>query len=129
MSVRILVVEDDHLNRFALKKLLEKNGYVVHAVEDGRQALELLEREPVDCILMDIQLPVLNGVEATEIIRSHDGSRYNPRVPIIALTAYAMPGDREIFLGYGMNGYLAKPTTIQDVEQVLRKHLPERDGD
>ncbi len=122
------MVEDDQLNRFALKKLLEKGGYTVHEAEDGRQALELMEQETVDCILMDIQLPVMNGVKATEIIRAHDGSRYNPKVPIIALTAYAMPGDREIFLDYGMNDYLAKPTTIQDVEQVLRKHLPRMDG-
>ncbi|WP_028571218.1 response regulator [Desulfonatronum lacustre] len=123
MSARILVVEDDQLNRFALKKLLEKGGFTVREAEDGRRALEVLEQETVDCILMDIQLPIMNGVEATEIIRAHDGSRYNPKTPIIALTAYAMPGDKEKFLASGMNDYLAKPTTYQQLEQVLRKYI------
>ncbi len=129
MSARILVVEDDQLNRFALKKLLEKGGYTVHEAEDGRRALELMEQETVDCILMDVQLPVMNGVEATEIIRAHDGSRYNPKTPIIALTAYAMPGDKEIFLTSGMNDYLAKPTTYQQLEHVLLKYLPKSVND
>ncbi len=129
MSARILVVEDDQLNRFALKKLLEKGGYVVHDVEDGRSALELLEQETVDCILMDVQLPIMNGVEATQAIRSHDGSRYDPTIPIIALTAYAMPGDKEKFLEFGMDDYLAKPTTFQQLEQVLRKYLPNSDNE
>ncbi|SMP65759.1 CheY chemotaxis protein or a CheY-like REC (receiver) domain [Desulfonatronum zhilinae] len=123
MSARILVVEDDQLNRFALKKLLEKGGFTVREAEDGRRALEVLEQETVDCILMDVQLPIMNGVEATEIIRAHDGSRYNPKTPIIALTAYAMPGDKEKFLASGMNDYLAKPTTYQQLEQVLRKYI------
>ncbi|TVQ96109.1 MAG: response regulator [Desulfovibrionales bacterium] len=123
MSGRILLVEDDQLNRFALQKLLQKNGYTVIEAEDGQRALELLEQETVDCILMDVQLPVLNGVEATLTIRAHDGSRYDPKVPIIALTAYAMPGDREKFLDFGMNDYLAKPTTIEQLEIVLRKYL------
>ncbi|WP_045222171.1 response regulator [Desulfonatronum thioautotrophicum] len=123
MSARILLVEDDQLNRFALQKLLEKSGYAVIEAEDGQRALELLEQETVDCILMDVQLPVLNGVEATQTIRAHDGSRYNPEVPIIALTAYAMPGDREKFLDFGMNDYLAKPTTIEQLEVVLRKYV------
>ncbi len=129
MSARILVVEDDQLNRFALKKLLEKGGYAVHDVEDGRRALELLEQEKVDCILMDVQLPIMNGVEATQVIRSHDGSRYDPNVPIIALTAYAMPGDKEKFLASGMDDYLAKPTTFQQLEQVLSKYLPNSDNE
>ena len=123
MAARILLVEDDHLNRFALRMLLEKKGYVVHEAEDGEQALALMETETIDCVLMDIQLPVMNGVEATEIIRAHDGSRYNPDVPIIAITAYAMPGDREKFLDAGMNDYLSKPVTIQEVEKVMRKYL------
>ena len=123
MSTRILLVEDDQLNRYALKKLLEKRGYVVLDAEDGRQAIELLEQEVVDCVLMDVQLPVINGVEATKIIRAHDGSRYDPEVPIIALTAYVMPGDREKFLAYGMNDYISKPTTIQEVTEALRKYL------
>lgn len=129
MSARILLVEDDQLNRFALRKLLEKSGYSVIEAEDGRLALEILEREPVDCILMDVQLPVLNGVEATQTIRTHDGSRYDPRVPIIALTAYAMPGDREKFLDFGMDDYLAKPVTIQQLEDVLRRYLLPRDAE
>lgn len=124
MSARILVVEDDQLNRFALKKLLEKGGYIVHEVEDGQGALELLRHETVDCILMDVQLPIMNGVEATQAIRAHDGSLYDPKVPIIALTSYAMPGDKEKFLAAGMDDYLAKPTTYQQLEQIISKYLP-----
>ncbi len=129
MSARILVVEDDQLNRFALKKLLEKSGYTVHEAEDGQRALELMEQETVDCIPMDVQLPVMNGVEATEIIRAHDGSRYNPKTLIIALTAYAMPGDKEKFLTSGMDDYLAKPATYQQLEQILLKYFPKSDDD
>ncbi|SDB02116.1 Response regulator receiver domain-containing protein [Desulfonatronum thiosulfatophilum] len=123
MSAQILLVEDDHLNRFALKMLLEKNGYIVHEAEDGKQALALMESQTIDCVLMDIQLPVMNGVESTEIIRAHDGTLYNPNVPIIAITAYAMPGDREKFLKAGMNDYLAKPVSIQEVEQAMQNLL------
>lgn len=119
MSVQILVVEDDALNRFALSKLLQKNGYAVIEAENGRQALDILSEKSVDCILMDIQLPEMNGVEATKAIRGHDGQEFDPHIPIIALTAYAMPGDRETFLDAGMNAYLSKPVTIEQVRKVL----------
>jgi CheY-like chemotaxis protein len=123
MPVQILVVEDDPLNRFALCKLLQKNGYTVLEAENGRQALEVLAQKPVDCILMDIQLPEMNGVEATKAIRGHEGQEFDPRIPIIALTAYAMPGDRETFLDAGMNAYLSKPVTIEQVRKVLEDVL------
>ncbi|TVQ99103.1 MAG: response regulator [Desulfovibrionales bacterium] len=118
---RILLVEDDQLNQIPTILLLERRGHTVALAEDGRQALEMLRREHFDCILMDVQLPEMSGIEATRAIRESLDLGAKRSIPIIALTAYAMSGDREKFLQAGMNDYLAKPVMIADLEQVLAR--------
>ena len=87
--------------------------------EDGQQALDLLAAQDFDVILMDVQMPLMNGVEATKAIRSSTGIGSKKDIPIIALTAYAMLGDREKFLEAGMDDYLAKPVKMDDLAKVL----------
>jgi len=90
-------------------------------VENGRQALERLREEKFDLVLMDVQMPVLDGVEAARAIRNGEAGEANRHIPIIAMTAYAMVGDRENFLHEGMDGYLAKPVEMDDLQELLGK--------
>ncbi|MEF3698581.1 PAS domain S-box protein [Desulfolutivibrio sp.] len=126
-KARILVVEDEAVNRIALKWQLEKTGYVVAIAEDGRQALEYVLHNDVDAIIMDIQMPVMDGIEAAGIIRGDAKFKEKSHIPIIALTAYAMPGDREKILAAGFDGYLAKPVGKEQLTAMLSQLL-ERSG-
>ncbi len=118
-SLRILLAEDDDVNRFATRLLLRKMNHKVTGVENGQEVLQVLAQEKYDVILMDVQMPVMNGVEAARAIRNHDGSRFDPSIPIIAVTAHALNGDRETFLNAGMNDYLAKPVQGDAMCKVL----------
>ena len=122
-ALRILMAEDDRSNQVATRKLLEKSGHAVTLAGNGQEVLELLRDGEFDMVLMDIQMPVMGGVEATEIIRSTPGRHRN--VPIIALTAYAMTGDREKFLASGMDDYLAKPVSVEGLRRLVEKHAPQ----
>ncbi len=126
-KIRILVVEDEAVNRIALKWQLEKAGYSVATAEDGSQALEYVLQNDVDAIIMDIQMPVMDGIQAARIIRGDAKFREKSSIPIIALTAYAMPGDREKILAAGLDGYLAKPAGKEQLMAVLSQVL-ERSG-
>ncbi len=157
-SLRVLLAEDESTNQLLIRKFLESMGHEVVLAEDGTQALDLLQEHEFDCILMDISMPSMDGVEATQEIRRREMASgrsesldsgipeslntsipesqpelntpegtpvqpgKNPKIPIIALTAHAMDGDRERFLESGMNDYLAKPVHKKDLERVLRKH-------
>lgn len=123
-SLRILLAEDDDVNRLATRLLLRKMQHKVTGVENGREALHALAREKYDAVLMDVRMPVMNGVEATTAIRNHDGSRFDPNIPIIAVTAHALNGDREAFLNSGMNDYLAKPLKDEDLRKALERIRP-----
>ena len=112
-SRRILFAEDDAVNRLAGAHMLEKAGYKVVAARDGEEVLEALRRQDFDLILMDVQMPVLDGVGATKRIRAGEAGEAKASIPIIAMTAYAMAGDREKLLAGGMNDYLAKPVDMQ----------------
>ncbi|WP_054648136.1 response regulator [Salidesulfovibrio brasiliensis] len=122
-GTRILLVEDERVNSFMAKRLLEKEGYSVVVAVDGQEAVSRLEEERYDCVLMDIQMPVMDGMTATRIIRDESSGVLNNVIPIIAMTAHAMKGDREEFFKAGMNGYIAKPVDkealIQEIERVL----------
>jgi len=120
---RVLLADDDDVTRFAVCKLLEKDGYTVLTARNGEEVLSLLDAEEVDVILMDVQMPVLNGVEATRRIRAAGHLGAKSRTPVIALTAYAMPGDREQFLQAGMDAYLSKPVGMNDLRAGLAKFL------
>lgn len=117
---KVLLVDDDEMTRKHLKRLLEKNGYPLSIAENGQEALNTLKREKFDIILMDIQMPVINGIQATKEIRA--GGYGEPNIPIVALTAYAMSGDREKFLQAGMDDYIPKPVSREDLIQKVEKH-------
>jgi CheY-like chemotaxis protein len=114
------LVDDDEMTRKHLKRLLEKNGYPLSIAENGQEALNTLKREKFDIILMDIQMPVINGIQATKEIRA--GGYGETNIPIVALTAYAMSGDREKFLQAGMDDYIPKPVSREDLIQKVEKH-------
>lgn len=118
-SMRILLAEDDPSNRLPICLILQKLGHNVSLAENGRQVLEMISKDDFDLIFMDIQMPVMNGVEATIAIRDLEVHKNMKRTPIIALTAYAMDGDRDKFLGVGMDAYLSKPLNIREMEKVL----------
>ncbi len=104
----VLVADDVATNRLVVEQLLGKRGHVVTSVADGRQAVEAMEVERYDIVLMDVQMPVLDGLEATRLIREHEAAR-GWHTPIIALTGRAMDGDREAAIDAGCDGYMTKP--------------------
>ena len=117
---KILLAEDNEANVIVLKDYLESCGYEVMIADDGREVLSKAEEILPDIVLMDIQMPTVNGFEASRRLRA------NPRfdsVPIIALTAFAMPGDRERCLAAGMNEYLSKPVKLKELVQLIEKFL------
>jgi CheY-like chemotaxis protein len=115
--LRILLAEDNPVNRLFLERALTNAGHEVELALDGRQALEMNARNRYDLILMDIQMPEMNGIEAAQRIRSGGHGRRD--IPIIALTAYAMKGDRENFLSAGMNGYVTKPVDFGELARTI----------
>ncbi len=119
LPMRILLAEDNITNQDLVITLLGKMGYKIDAVENGRKVLEMLERKKYDIILMDIQMPVMNGMEATKAICEKYPEEERPK--IIAITANAMSGDRERYLNAGMVDYLPKPIKFKDVQSVLIK--------
>jgi len=96
-------------------------GHHVVTVKNGEEALEALRGSYFDCVLMDVQMDVLDGVEATRGIRSGESGALDTQVPIIAMTAFAMTGDRERFLDAGMNDYLAKPVQVVGLKKALER--------
>jgi len=119
LPMRILLAEDNITNQDLVITLLSKMGYKIDAVENGRKVLEMMERKKYDIILMDIQMPVMNGMEATKVICEKYAEHERPK--IIAITANAMPGDKERYLNAGMVDYLPKPIKFKDVQSVLIK--------
>jgi PAS domain S-box-containing protein len=120
-AMRILLAEDDRSNAYAVRALLEKCGHAVTVTGNGSEALRSLEKNDFDLILMDVQMPVMNGMETTRSIRASTHLGRKKDIPIIALTAYAMSGDRERFLDSGMNGYLSKPVNSHDLHKTLEQ--------
>jgi len=113
-GMKVLLAEDNAVNRTLATRLLQKHGHTVVVVENGRQALEALERETVDLVLMDVQMPEMDGLEATAAIREKE-KKTGDHLPIIALTAHAMKGDREKCLAAGTDDYLTKPIRTADL--------------
>lgn len=117
--LRILIAEDNLLNQKLTISLLNLMGYQVDAVENGREVLEILEEKDYDIILMDVQMPEMDGIEATEKLIETSSIDKQPKV--IALTANAMPGDRERCLKAGMVDYMAKPIKLNELQKMIKK--------
>jgi len=118
-SLKMLVAEDEEISSFAAKMLLERLGHSVTCAKNGLEVIQLLSTERFDLIFMDIQMPLMDGVETTRKIRSSKELGRKSEIPIIAMTAFAMIGDRENFLAAGMNDYIAKPIDMKEIEEVL----------
>uniref|UniRef100_A0A7C4EK59 histidine kinase n=1 Tax=Fundidesulfovibrio putealis TaxID=270496 RepID=A0A7C4EK59_9BACT len=120
---RVLLAEDDPINTVMTMDMLESLGYSATIVDNGADALKALSQEDFDCMIMDIQMPRMDGLAATQAIRSKPDLGEKSRIPIIALTAHAMPGDRERFLAAGMDDYLAKPVEYAHLAGVLSRAM------
>jgi PAS domain S-box-containing protein len=118
-SLRLLLVEDDEICRVSARLTLEKMGHIVVTARNGAEALEALRETCFNCVLMDVQMDVLDGVEATRKIRSGNAGALNTQIHVIAMTAFAMSGDREKFLEAGMNDYIAKPVHVAELKKAL----------
>lgn len=116
----VLLVEDDDISRIVMENLLKRFGCRVLLAEDGKQAVYLLKEQHFDLVFMDVQMPVMDGVTATKAIRAGASGPENKKIPIIALTAYAMSGDREKLLKAGMDDYIEKPIEPDALLDVLR---------
>jgi CheY-like chemotaxis protein/nitrogen-specific signal transduction histidine kinase len=116
---RILLAEDNQVNQIVARRLLEKQGFSVRVVGTGIEALRALEEQSFDIVLMDIQMPDMDGIEATAAIRAKEqGAK---RLPVIALTAHAMSGDRERCLAAGMDGYITKPISVPELVREISR--------
>jgi len=125
--LRVLLAEDNPVNQLLASRLLEKRGHRVVVAANGREALAALEKESYDLVLMDIQMPEMDGLEATAAIREKEkGSGIHQ--PVIAMTAHAMKGDRERCLAGGMDGYLSKPIRLQELDELLEAYVARRLG-
>jgi len=118
-ALRVLAAEDNAVNQRVLVRLLERLGCRVDLASDGREAVERVRSGSYDLLLMDCQMPVLDGFEATREIRALDGEA--ARIPIVAVTAHALPGDRERCLAQGMDDYVTKPLRVRDLERVIAR--------
>ncbi len=118
---KILLAEDNLVNQKVVTKILQDSGYRLQSVLNGKEAVDVVKTNDFDLILMDIQMPQMNGFEATAVIRQFEGEK--AKIPIIALTAHALSGDREKCLSEGMNDYLTKPLRINELIALIDKWL------
>jgi CheY-like chemotaxis protein len=121
LAMPVLLVEDNPVNQKVALMLLQRRGYRVQLAEDGRAALEAFAHARFSAILMDMQMPVMDGIEATREIRNMEVLRQVARTPIIAMTANAMEGDRERCLEAGMDDYIAKPIRADQLYEQLQR--------
>ncbi|MDD5456887.1 MAG: response regulator [Candidatus Margulisbacteria bacterium] len=125
-KIHILLVEDHPINQKMGMKMLEKNGYLVSLAPNGVEAVDLCREKNYDIVLMDVQMPVMDGVKATQIIREYE-KQTGQHVPIIAVTANAMKGDREKYLEAGMDDYIAKPIRREDLYRIIDRYVHKTD--
>jgi CheY-like chemotaxis protein len=118
MKNKILLVEDNEVNKLFAMELLQGADYQVSAANNGQVAVEMLSEEIFDCVLMDCQMPIMDGYEATRTIRKNGNT-----IPIIALTANAMSGDRKKCIAAGMNDYISKPFKLRELLSLLDKWI------
>ncbi|MBT4484662.1 MAG: response regulator [Candidatus Latescibacteria bacterium] len=122
MGKVILIVEDEEKNLRLAHDLLQLEGYTILEARNGREGIDIAEEKGPDLILMDIQMPVMDGIEATKIIKNGEKTK---GIPVIALTSYAMPGDEERICGAGCDGYITKPIDFHEFFEIVEKHMKE----
>jgi PAS domain S-box-containing protein len=122
-GLRILVAEDNPVNQLLATRLLEKRGHLVRVVGNGRLALEAIAKDSYHLVLMDVQMPEMDGMEATSALRKREASS-GTHLVVIGVTAHALKGDRERCLEAGMDGYLSKPIRTQELDEVLASYSP-----
>ena len=120
--LRILVAEDNVVNQKVALRMLERLGYRADVVSNGLEAVEAVKRQQYDVILMDVEMPEMDGPDATQHIRSEVSAEVQPR--IIVVTAHALTGDRERLLAQGMDDYISKPIRLNELEGKLRECRP-----
>ncbi len=120
MSARILLVEDNATNRYLATYLLEQHGFTVSHAANGEEAVERAFADPPDLVLMDLRMPKMDGFEAARQIKAEERLRH---IPLVALTSYAMVGDRDRALGAGFAGYIEKPIATETFAADVEKHL------
>ena len=119
-----MLVEDNMINQRLAKLILQKAGFDVLTANNGQEAVDIYkQRNDIKVIIMDIQMPVLDGLAATQFIRYHEAENRCPRTPIIALTAHAMKGDKEKCLEAGCDNYLSKPIMIDVLVTKIKKYI------
>ena len=123
MQKLILIVEDDPKNLKLIRDLLQVSGYSVLEASDGKQGVEMAKEKNPDLILMDIQMPVMDGLEATRILKAE---RETNKIPIVVLTAYAMRGDEEKMREAGCDGYITKPIDTRKFLKKISEYLSEK---
>jgi PAS domain S-box-containing protein len=125
-ALELLLVEDNLINQKLAVKLLEKRGHTVHIANNGREAIDAVQRKRYDLILMDLQMPVMGGIEACKVIRSSEAG--DQHVPIIAMTAHTLPRDRDLCREAGMDGFVTKPVRVEhlmaEIERVVHAGSP-----
>jgi len=127
-KIRLLVAEDNKTNQFVIRKMLNNIGnFDIQIAEDGRHAVELFPQHQPDIVLMDISMPVMNGLDATAAIRAYELANGLARCPIVALTANAMQGDREKCVQGGMDDYLTKPVAKDSLRKILKSWITKSD--
>lgn len=122
-GINALVVEDNLINQRLIKLLLKEYGLNVITASDGNEAVEVCRNQTFDIVFMDIDMPVKDGILATQEIKAAERASHSGKMPIIALTALAMEGDREYIMGKGLDDYISKPLTREKLEYILRKYL------
>ncbi len=122
--LRILLAEDNLINQRVATSMLESRGHRVFLVDDGVKVIDAIERQPVDVVLMDLQMPLMGGFEATAAIRQREALLHARPIPIIAMTAHAMKGDRERCLAAGMSGYVSKPIRANELFAAVEGAVP-----
>src|ERR1019366_6873001 len=125
LPLRILLVDDNAINQKVAMRILQQMGYQPDVAGNGREALDLLDRQPFDFIFMDVMMPEMDGLEATRLLRKRQMiggyNNFQSRIIIVAMTAHAMQGDREKCIAAGMDDYLAKPVRPKDVRDMIEK--------
>jgi len=121
-SIHILLVEDSHINRKLAKTIIEKLGYKVDDAPNGQEAIQMMSKKSYDVVLMDVQMPKMNGIDATKIIRDPSSNVKRHDVPIIAMTAHVMESDKARCIESGMNDFISKPFHPDGLVQIIEKH-------